>query len=349
MIVVMKPGASQEQIEFICNQVRAMGFVPHPIKGVERTVIGAIGDDQGREQIQSLAVAEGVESVIPIRKPYKLASRELHKNSTVVRVGGLEIGSPSEFVVMAGPCSVESEEQIIAAAQTVRSAGANILRGGAFKPRTSPYSFQGLERKGLELLRKAQQETGLLIITEVMSTEDLALVAEYTDILQIGARNMQNFPLLKGVGQTRKPVMLKRGMMSTLTELLMSAEYILSRGNPHVLLCERGIRTFEDQTRNTLDLSAVPVLKSLSHLPVIVDPTHGTGVRALVPTMARAAVVTGCDGLMIEMHPHPERALSDGAQSLNPAEFTALMQSLKPYLEMERRVLRTAEPAGLRR
>ncbi|MBI4455189.1 MAG: 3-deoxy-7-phosphoheptulonate synthase [Acidobacteria bacterium] len=342
MIVVMKPGASQEQINHICHQVQAMGFTPHPIKGVEQTVIGAIGDERGREQLQGLALVEGVEAVIPIMKPYKLASRELRKQPTIVKVGSLEIG-PSQFVVMAGPCSVESEEQILAAARAVKAAGANILRGGAFKPRTSPYSFQGLEKQGLELLWKAREETGLPIVTEVLGAEDISLVSNYADILQIGARNMQNFPLLKGVGKTRKPILLKRGMMSTVTELLMSAEYILSQGNPNVILCERGIRTFEDQTRNTLDLSAIPLLKGLTHLPVIVDPAHGTGVRSLIPPMARAAVAAGCDGLMIEVHPQPELALSDGAQSLNPAQFLALMESLRPYLQIERRTLQPAE------
>ncbi|MBI2821814.1 MAG: 3-deoxy-7-phosphoheptulonate synthase [Acidobacteria bacterium] len=345
MIVVMKPGASKEEIESICQQIREFGFTPHPIHGVERTVIGAIGDERGREQLQGLALIDGVEAVIPIMKPYKLASMELRKQATVVRVGDLEIG-PSQFVVMAGPCSVETEEQILAAARAVKAAGANILRGGAFKPRTSPYAFQGLEQKGLELLRKAHEATGLPIVTEVLGAEDIALVSEYTDILQVGARNMQNFPLLKGVGRINKPVLLKRGMMSTVTELLMSAEYILSQGNPNVILCERGIRTFENQTRNTLDLSAVPVLKGLSHLPVVVDPAHGTGVRSLVSRMARAAVAAGCDGLMIEVHPHPEHALSDGAQSLNPGEFAALMEALQPYLQIERRALQPVEMAA---
>ncbi|HEV8131538.1 MAG TPA: 3-deoxy-7-phosphoheptulonate synthase [Acidobacteriota bacterium] len=345
MIVVMKPGASREQIEFICKQIEGMGFVSHPIHGVERTVIGAVGDERGREQLLGLALVEGVEAVIPIMKPYKLASRELKKQPTVVKVGNLEIG-PSHFVVMAGPCSVESEQQIVEAAEAIKAAGANILRGGAFKPRTSPYSFQGLEKKGLELLAKARQKTGLPVVTEVLGAEDMTLVSEYTDILQIGARNMQNFPLLKSAGKAKKPVLLKRGMMCTVKELLMSAEYILSHGNSQVILCERGIRTFEDQTRNTLDLSAVPLLKELTHLPIIVDPTHGTGVRSLISPMARAAVAAGCDGLMVEVHPHPELALSDGAQSLNPSEFSLLMQSLRPYLGVEKRALRPAELMG---
>jgi len=342
MIVVMKPGTSQEQIEYICRQIENMGFLAHPIHGVERTVIGAVGDERGREQLLGLALVDGVEAVIPIMKPYKLASRELQKQPTVVKVGNLEVG-PLQFVVMAGPCSVESEEQILQAAQAVRAAGANILRGGAFKPRTSPYSFQGLEKKGLELLAKTREKTGLPVVTEVLGAEDIKLVSEYTDILQIGARNMQNFPLLKGVGKTKKPVLLKRGMMCTVKELLMSAEYILSHGNSNVILCERGIRTFEDQTRNTLDLSAVPLLKELTHLPVIVDPTHGTGVRSLIPPMARAAVASGCDGLMIEVHPHPELALSDGAQSLNPSEFAELMNRLQPYLQVEKRKIVRSE------
>ncbi len=342
MIVVMKPGTSQEQIDYVCKQIESMGFLAHPIQGVERTVIGAVGDERGREQLLGLALVDGVEAVIPIMKPYKLASRELRKQPTVVKVGNLEIG-PSQFVVMAGPCSVESEEQILQAAEAVKAAGANILRGGAFKPRTSPYSFQGLEKKGLELLAKTRAKTGLPVVTEVLGAEDIGLVSEYTDILQIGARNMQNFPLLKGVGKTKKPVLLKRGMMSTVKELLMSAEYILSHGNSKVILCERGIRTFEDQTRNTLDLSAVPLLKELTHLPVIVDPTHGTGVRSLIPPMARAAVASGCDGLMIEVHPHPELALSDGAQSLNPSQFTELMKGLQPYLQLEKRTIVRSE------
>ena len=343
MIVVMKPNATEKQIEMVSTQIREMGFQPHPIQGVERTVIGAIGDERGREQLQGLALVEGVEAVIPIMKPYKLASRELRKQPSVIRVGNLEIGTSQQFVVMAGPCSVESEEQIVESARMVKAAGANVLRGGAFKPRTSPYSFQGLEAKGLELLDLARRKTGLPIVTEVLGAEDINLVAEYADILQIGARNMQNFPLLKGVGRIRKPVLLKRGMMCTITELLMSAEYILSQGNPNVILCERGIRTFETATRNTLDLSAVPVLKQLTHLPVIVDPAHGTGVRALVTTMSKAAVAAGCDGLMVEVHPHPEHALSDGAQSLNPDEFQRMMQTLQPYLALEKRTLQAPE------
>ncbi|HEY2933648.1 MAG TPA: 3-deoxy-7-phosphoheptulonate synthase [Acidobacteriota bacterium] len=345
MIVVMKPGATREQIEFICNQIEVIGFQSHPIHGVERTVIGAIGDERGREELLGLALVEGVEAVIPIMKPYKLASSELRKQPTTIRVGNVEIGS-RQFAVMAGPCSVETEQQILDAAHAVKAAGANILRGGAFKPRTSPYSFQGLEKKGLELLAKAREKTKLPIVTEVLGAEDIPLVAEYADIVQIGARNMQNFSLLKGVGKTSKPILLKRGMMCTVKELLMSAEYILSHGNPNVILCERGIRTFEDQTRNTLDLSAVPLLKELSHLPVIVDPTHGTGVRSLIPAMSRAAVAAGCDGLMIEVHPHPEHALSDGAQSLNPLQFSALMEKLQPYLKLENRTLQSPALVG---
>jgi 3-deoxy-7-phosphoheptulonate synthase len=280
----------------------------------------------------------GVESVIPILQPFKLVGRELKKGKTIIRMDGLTIGG-DQFVVMAGPCSVEFREQILTTAERVKAAGAKILRGGAYKPRTSPYDFQGLEEEGLKLLAEAREKTGLKIVTEIITTENIDLVNEYTDIFQVGARNMQNFALLKRLGRMRKPVLLKRGMMSTLKELLMSAEYVVSQGNPDVILCERGIRTFETYTRNTLDIAAVPALKQLSHLPVIVDPSHGTGKRSLIPAVSKAAVAVGADGLIVEVHPNPEEAFSDGQQSLLPEEFDVLMKGVKKYLEVEEKTL----------
>jgi 3-deoxy-7-phosphoheptulonate synthase len=297
-------------------------------------VIGCVGDERSKTQLQSLEVAPGVESVMPILKPFKLASREMRKEKTVVKVGKYSIGG-LQFVVMAGPCSVETREQILKSAEVVKKAGAQVLRGGAFKPRTSPYSFQGLEEEGLKLLAEAREKTGMPFVTEVITPTDVTLVAEYADMLQIGARNMQNFALLKEVGKIKKPILLKRGMSNTLKELLMSAEYIMSQGNYNVVLCERGIRTFEDYTRNTCDLSAVPALKELSHLPVIVDPSHGTGVRSLIAPLSKAAVAVGADGLIIEVHPNPEEAYSDGAQSLMPKQFEKLMEEVKKYLLLE--------------
>ncbi|MCI0458882.1 MAG: 3-deoxy-7-phosphoheptulonate synthase, partial [Gemmataceae bacterium] len=287
MIISMKAGASREQIEHVIDQIRKMGYEPHPIWGKERVVIGAIGDERGKARLQALEAAPGVDQVVPILKPFKLAGRELRRDATVVRVGEgeIEIGS-RQFVVMAGPCSVESREQILQTARAVKAAGAQILRGGAFKPRTSPYSFQGLEQEGLELLAEARAETGLKVVTEVMTPEDIPLVSRYTDVLQVGARNMQNYALLKRLGQAGKPVLLKRSMMGSIQELLMSAEYIISQGNPNVVLCERGIRTFETYTRNTMDVSAIPLLHELTHLPVIGDPSHGTGLRSLIRPMA---------------------------------------------------------------
>jgi 3-deoxy-7-phosphoheptulonate synthase len=338
MIIVMKPGATKAQFNHVVEKIKEYGFQPHPIVGTERTVIGCIGDERGKTQLQSLEVAPGVESVMPILKPFKLASKEMRREKTLVKVGKNVIGS-SQFVVMAGPCSVETREQILKSAEIVKAAGAQMLRGGAFKPRTSPYSFQGLEEEGLRLLAEARQKTGLPFITEVITPTDVALVAEYADMLQIGARNMQNFALLKEVGKTHKPVLLKRGMANTLTELLMSAEYIMSQGNYSVVLCERGIRTFEDYTRNTCDLSAVPALKEMSHLPVIVDPSHGTGVRSLITPISKAAVAVGADGLIVEVHPNPEEAYSDGAQSLMPKQFDKLMEEVKKYLPLEEKHL----------
>jgi len=343
MIIVMKPGASEGQLDHVFGQVRALGYQVHPIYGEQRTVVACVGDERGKYRLQALEMLEGVESVVPILKPYKLASSDWKRERTNIRLGasgesGATIGN-NHFVVMAGPCSVESREQILTVAEQVKRAGARVLRGGAFKPRSSPYSFQGLEEEGLALLAEAREKTGLFIITEVITPGDVPLVTEYADILQIGARNMQNFALLKEVGKVRKPVLLKRGMANTVKDLLLSAEYIMSQGNYEVILCERGIRTFEDYTRNTCDLSAVPALHELSHLPVIVDPSHGTGVRSLVTPMAKAAVAVGADGLIVEVHPRPEEAFSDGAQSLTPVQFDELMVWVKKLAQVEGREL----------
>jgi 3-deoxy-7-phosphoheptulonate synthase len=328
MIIVMKRNATQEQIDHVIEWIESVGYKPHPSFGVERTIIGALGDDRGKAQLKAAEHLPGVEKTVPILKPYKLAGREVTAGNTVIRVGDVEIGS-GQFIIMAGPCSIESEEQLMECAYIAKKGGAHILRAGAFKPRTSPYSFQGMEEEGLKLLKKAGESSGIPVVTEVLNTIDVDLVEEYADILQIGARNVQNFALLKKVGQARKPVVLKRGMMTTIEELLMSAEYILSSGNPNVILCERGIRTFETLTRNTLDISAVPVLKELTHLPVIVDPSHAAGNWKYVLPLSRAAVAVGADGLMIEVHPDPERAFSDGAQSLKPEKFYRLADEVR--------------------
>ena len=338
MIIVMEKGATKEQIEHVFDRIRELGYDVHPIYGVERTVIGAIGDERGKAQLQVLESAPGVERVVPILKPFKLVGRELKREQTVVQVRHIGVGS-DQLAIMAGPCSVENREQILTTAKAVKEAGAQFLRGGAFKPRTSPYDFQGLEEEGLKLLAEARRQTGLLIVTEVMNPRDILLVAKYADVLQIGARNMQNFSLLKEVGQTNKPIVLKRGMMAKVQELLMAAEYVVSQGNRNVILCERGIRTFEDATRNTLDLSAVPLLKELTHLPVIVDPSHACGIRSLVPPLAKAAIAAGADGLLVEVHPNPEEALSDGQQSLLPEQFSALMKDIRKYAEIEGRYI----------
>jgi 3-deoxy-7-phosphoheptulonate synthase len=344
MIIVMKPGATGDQVEHVFEQVRTLGYQVHPIYGEQRTVIACVGDERGKYRLQALEVLGGVESVVPILKPYKLASTEWKPGRTVIRLGeagaanSVTIGN-NHFLVMAGPCSVESSEQILSVAASVKKAGAKVLRGGAFKPRSSPYSFQGLEEAGLRLLAEAREKTGLFIITEVITPTDVPLVADYADILQIGARNMQNFALLKEVGKVRKPVLLKRGMANTVKDLLLSAEYIMSQGNYDVILCERGIRTFEDYTRNTCDLSAVPAVHETSHLPIIVDPSHGTGVRSLVTPLAKAAVAAGADGLIIEVHPRPEEAFSDGAQSLTPAQFDELMVWVRKLIDVEGRTL----------
>jgi 3-deoxy-7-phosphoheptulonate synthase len=344
MIIVMKAGASQQQVDHVFERVRDLGYQVHPIFGEQRTVIACVGDERGKSRLQALDSLDGVESVFPILKPFKLAGKEWKDARTQISFPGASGSEPTiignnHFVVMAGPCSVESREQIILSAELVKAAGAKILRGGAFKPRTSPYSFQGLEEEGLKLLAEARDRTGLKVITEVIAPGDVSMVADYADILQIGARNMQNFALLKEVGKSRRPVMLKRGMSSTLKELLMSAEYILSQGNYEVMLCERGIRTFEDYTRNTCDLSAVPALKEMSHLPVIVDPSHGTGVRSLVTPIAKAAVAVGADGLIVEVHPNPEEAFSDGAQSLLPEQFGEMMDWVRKLVALEGRKL----------
>lgn len=329
MIIVTRRNISREDRQRIEERLLNLGFKLHPIVGVEKIVIGAIGDRRLID-IHSLESLPGVEQVIPILHPYKLASKEGRPEGSKVRVGNnLEFGG-KRLVVMAGPCAVENREQIMTAARGIAGTGGDVLRGGAYKPRTSPYSFQGLQEEGLALLAEARSETGLPIITEVLNLPELETVAAAADILQIGARNMQNFGLLKAVGQLRKPVLLKRGISATVEEWLMSAEYILSEGNDQVILCERGIRTFETATRNTLDLSAVVLAKSLSHLPVVVDPSHGTGKRALVPAMAKAAVIAGADGLLIEVHPRPAEALSDGEQSLDLDDFAGLMAELRP-------------------
>jgi 3-deoxy-7-phosphoheptulonate synthase len=327
MIVVMKQGATQAQIVNVTARIERMGCQAHISEGEERTIIGIIGNGRplDREQIERI---DGVERTVPVLRPFKLASRDFHPQDTVVPINGVSVGG-KKLVVMAGPCAVEGREELLEAAQEVRQAGGQMLRGGAFKPRTSPYSFQGLGEEGLRFLAEAREQTGLPVVTEVMAPEQVPLVSTYADILQIGARNMQNYALLHAVGEAQRPVLLKRGMMSTIEELLMSAEYILSHGNQRVILCERGIRTFEKYTRNTLDINAVPLLKQLSHLPVVVDPSHGTGKWELVAAVSKAAVAAGADGLLIEVHPHPSKALSDGAQSLKPGSFARLMAELQ--------------------
>lgn len=331
MIIVMQQGATKEELTAVKKRIRELGYRPHVIHGETRNVVGAVGDERAKAVLQSIESMSGVESVVPILKPYKLASREMKPEPSAVEIAsGLAVGG-DDLVMMAGPCSVESEEQILETARAVKAAGARVLRGGAFKPRTSPYSFQGMEEEGLKLLALAREETGLPIITEVVNPRDVELVARYADIMQVGARNVQNFALLKMLGKLDKPVLLKRGMATTIQEFLMSAEYILSEGNRRIILCERGIRTFETSTRNTLDISAVPVLKEQTHLPVMIDPSHATGHASLVPSMCFAAVAAGCDGLIVEVHPCPEKAASDGPQSLRPHEFTAMMAKLREF------------------
>jgi 3-deoxy-7-phosphoheptulonate synthase len=345
MLVVMQAWATQQQVDRVVETIEEMGFQAHPMPGAQRTAIGVVGNESKADSSRLEALA-GVLEVVHVTKPYKQVSREWKPESTVVRLpGGLTIGG-DEVVVMAGPCSVETERQIIAAARAVREAGATVLRAGAFKPRSSPYSFQGLGRAGLALLARARDETGLLIVTEAMDPEGMDAVEETADIVQIGARNMQNYSLLKRAGRAGKPILLKRGLSATIQELLLSAEYILAEGNPHVVLCERGVRGFDPATRNLLDLSAIPVVHGLSHLPIIADPSHGTGHRAMVMPMAKAAVAGGADGLLVEVHPTPDRALSDGAQSLYPEQFDRLMKEVRLIAEAIGR--RVAEPAGIR-
>ncbi len=329
MIIVMKSGVTEADVEEVCRRVVELGYQPHTIHGEIKTVVAAVGEERGQADLRILEALETVEAVMPVQQPFKLASRETKSQPSEVPVNGISIGG-KRLAVMAGPCSVESRDQVLEVAEAVKAAGATILRGGAYKPRTSPYAFQGLKEEGLKYLAEAKKRTGLPVVTEVLETESVELVAEYADILQIGARNVQNFSLLKRVAEAGKPVLLKRGMSTSIQEWLLSAEYILSGGNPRVILCERGIRTFETATRFTLDLNAVPVVKKLSHLPVIVDPSHGTGHWDLVAPMAKGAIACGADGLIIEVHPRPEKALSDGPQSLKPAKFAQLMQELRP-------------------
>jgi 3-deoxy-7-phosphoheptulonate synthase len=328
MIIVLRPDATDADLDHIVKKLRDLGLQAHISKGVERTLVGAIGDEAVLRTIP-LEAFPGVENVLPVLKPFKLASRDFRRENTVVTVGGVEVGG-TRLAVIAGPCAVENRMLMVEIAKGVKEGGANLLRGGAFKPRTSPYAFQGLEEEGLQYLAEARDRTGLPIVTEVMDGRDIELIARYADMLQIGARNMQNFRLLKEVGLCKKPVLLKRGISATIKEWLMSAEYILAGGNRDVILCERGIRTFETATRNTLDLSAIPVLKQMTHLPVIVDPSHAVGKWDLVAPMAKAAVAAGADGLLIEVHANPEEALCDGEQSLKPRAFKQLMEDLRP-------------------
>lgn len=331
MVIVMKKEATERQLSRVLARVEEVGMQPHLSRGKIRTIIGVVGDNnsQSPDSFESL---EGVERVVPLLGKFKLASRDFKKENTVFSIDGAKIGD-KRIIMIAGPCAVESKDQIMEAALAVKKAGAVALRGGAFKPRTSPYSFQGLGEEGLKLLAEARDVAGLAVVTEVVAPEQVPLVCQYADVLQVGARNMQNYALLHAVGESHKPVLLKRGLSSTIDEFLHAAEYILSHQNPRVILCERGIRTFETHTRNTVDINAIPVLKSLSHLPVIVDPSHGTGKREYVAAVSRAAIAAGADGLMIEVHPDPENALSDGAQSLRPEEFQQLMDNLRPVAE----------------
>ena len=329
----MEANTDQKHIDEVIKKIKSLGYSPHIIKGIERTIIGAVGDEREKTRLQSLESMSGVESVVPILKPHKLASRQVRTEGSTISVNkNVKVGA-KEFIVMAGPCSVESEKQIVETAKAVKASGAKVLRGGAFKPRTSPYSFQGLEEEGLKLLALAREETGLPFVTEVMNPREVDLVAKYTDVIQIGARNVQNFSLLKEIGRLKKPILLKRGMMTTIQEFLMSAEYVMSEGNHQVILCERGIRTFETATRNTLDISCIPVLKNETHLPIIIDPSHATGHWQFINPMSKASAAAGADGLMIEVHMKPEESFSDGAQSLKPSKFDRLMKELRPFVE----------------
>src|SRR5438876_3264482 len=345
MIISMKLHATRQEIDEVRKQVEHFGYKVHSIEGEERVVIGVVGVGDVTACMESIEAMPQVDNVVRISAPYKFVSKEFRKGKTQIKVNGTEIGG-GEFVVMAGPCSVESEKQIMQAAEGVAKAGAKMLRGGAFKPRTSPYDFQGMAEEGLKLLRKAREATGLAIITEVMSDRDVDLIAQYADCMQVGARNMQNFALLKTLGACGRPVLLKRGMSSTIKELLMSAEYVVAHGNPNVILCERGIRTFETATRNTCDITAIPVLNEMTHLPVILDPSHAAGKRSLIPALSRAGVAIGADGLIVEVHPCPEKAVSDGAQSLDLAQFQKMMRELQPYLELWIEARKTQEAAA---
>ncbi|HEX9729657.1 MAG TPA: 3-deoxy-7-phosphoheptulonate synthase [Gemmatimonadales bacterium] len=348
MLIVMRHDASEVEIQRVVDTIADLGYQARPMPGAQRTAVGLVGND-GRVDAARLAALSGVKEIIHVTQPYKQVSREWRPDPTVVRLaGGLAIGN-TDVVVIAGPCSVESERQLIEAAHRVRDAGASMLRGGAFKPRTSPYSFQGLGLDGLKLLAQAREETGLLIVTEAVDPEGVDLVAEYADVIQIGARNMQNFSVLKRAGRAGKPVLLKRGPAATITELLLSAEYLLAEGNHDVILCERGIRGFDSATRNVFDLTAIPVVKELTHLPIIADPSHGTGRRDMVIPMARAAIAAGADGIMVEVHPHPERALSDGAQSLYPEQFASLIREAAVIAHAIGRTLAPPLPLPARR
>ena len=327
MIVNMKDTATEQQIEHIIERIREAGYQAHITRGEQRTIVAAVGSGR-RHEIEALQAAPGVDNVVAIAAPYKLVSRQVRPGGTVVDVAGVRIGNGEPVVVIAGPCSVESRDQLLTTARAVKSAGARLLRGGAYKPRTSPYDFQGLGEEALELLAEARRETGLPVVTEVMSTEDVDTICEHADMLQVGARNMQNYALLRRLATVNKPVLLKRGPSATVKEWLLAAEYLLTGGNPNVVLCERGIKTFETETRNTIDLAAVALAKELSHLPVIADPSHGTGRRSLIAPLSKAAIAVGADGLIIEVHPNPERALSDGPQSLDCREFQVMMREL---------------------
>jgi 3-deoxy-7-phosphoheptulonate synthase len=333
MIISMKMYATRQEIDEVRAQVAYFGYKVHSIEGEERVVIGVVGVGDVTACMESVESMPQVEKVVRISAPYKFVSKQFKPGRTRIRIDGVEIGG-DEFIVMAGPCSVESEKQIMQAAEGVAKAGAKMLRGGAFKPRTSPYDFQGMEEDGLKLLQKAKAATGLGIVTEVMSDRDVDLIAQYADVMQVGARNMQNFVLLKALGKCAKPVLLKRGLSGTIKELLMSAEYIVAHGNPNVILCERGIRTFETETRNTCDIAAIPALNELTHLPVMLDPSHATGKRSLVPAVSRAGVAIGADGIIVEVHPSPEKAISDGAQSLDLPGFNKMMRDLAPYIAL---------------
>src|SRR4030081_624680 len=333
MIISMRLHATREEIDQVRKQVEQFGYKVHSIEGEERVVIGVVGIGGVPACLESVEAIPQVEKVVPISAPYKFVSKEFRTGKTRIKINGLEIGG-DHFLVAAGPCSVESKKQIMQAAEGVAKSGAKMLRGGAFKPRTSPYDFQGMEEEGLKLLQKAKKATGLAIITEVMSDRDVDLIAQYADVMQVGARNMQNFVLLKALGKCGRPVLLKRGMSSTMKELLMSAEYVVAHGNPNVILCERGIRTFETATRNRCDIAAIPALNELTHLPIILDPSHATGKRSLVPAVCRAGVAIGADGLIVEVHPAPEKAISDGAQSLDIPQFQKMMKDLEPYIQL---------------